>query len=353
MRRPARPLWLVMLGLLVIGILASCAPSEEAIQAAIQATANAMPTTTPEPTHTATPISATSTHTPTRTTQPTKTVRPTNTPNPTVALIGLWVSPEVTMDLRDGGRGVLTADDGSGGNVKWRVEDGKLCIEITSTTECFGYDLLGDRMTIGLAVYNRRDPALPRATSIPTIAPTPTPESITLTGSGDSIIDIEKWSGPALVHITGNTAGNHFAVKNFGASGDNIDLLVNTADPYDGVRLIDLFDGQNTVRFEVNATGPWEIEVMPFLSENFTIAEVPGSTSGTGDSVLLLTDDPDIATITGNAGGHHFAVQSYGESFDLLVNTADPYNGQVMIEPGSRIIAITATGDWTIEFTAR
>ena len=193
----------------------------------------------------------------------------------------------------------------------------------------------------------------PTDTPAPTLTPTPAPEPIVLTGSGDDIVDVEKWPGPALARITGNSAGAHFAVINYDAQGNQIDLLVNTTDPYSGMRPLDLLDSQHTTQFEVKATGDWTIEVLPFL-ENATSVDVPGTVSGTGDAVLILLDEAATASVTGNAAGSHFAVLGYGGLFpDLLVNTTEPYDGEVRVAAGSRVFVVTAVGDWTIELTAR
>lgn len=193
----------------------------------------------------------------------------------------------------------------------------------------------------------------PTETPTPTSSPTPAPVPVVLTGTGDSVVDVKKWQGPALAHITGNTGLSHFAVVNFDADGNQIDLLVNTLEAYDGVRPIDFFDDQHTTRFEVTAVGDWAIEILP-LVEGAIPAPVPGVTTGAGDAVLLLEAAADVATVTGNDAAQHFAVQSYGGLFpDLLVNTVDPYSGQVQLDPDARILAITAAGPWTVELTAR
>jgi hypothetical protein len=78
--------------------------------------------------------------------------------------------------------------------------------------------------------------------------------------------------------------------------------------------------------------------------------------SGTGDSVVDF-ENPfivSIAHITGNAGSRHFAVKSYdsnGESIDLLVNTTDPYDGVVLMDPAdthTTRFEVTGTGEWMI-----
>lgn len=203
------------------------------------------------------------------------------------------------------------------------------------------------------------DTATPRPTSTPrptntprpTPSPTPPPEPIVLTGSGDAIVDLDKPDDPAIVHITGNAANGHFAVISYDAGGNQMELLVNTTDPYDGVRPIDFLEAEHTARFEVKATGSWEINILPFF--DMPIASVPGVHQGTGDAVFFLDNPADIAAITGNAAGVHFAVHAYGTSVDLLVNTTEPYDGQVIIPAGARVIAVTAVSDWTMNFTAR
>lgn len=191
----------------------------------------------------------------------------------------------------------------------------------------------------------------PTSTPRPTVtATTPPMESIILTGSGDSIVDLDKPDDPALVHITGNAASRHFAVISYGTDGEQIDLLVNTTDPYDGVRPLDFLNDEHTARFEVTSTGPWTIEVLSLF--DIPKAAVPGIYEGTGDGVFFLDGAADTATITGNDAGHHFAVESYGNGYDLLVNTTEPYSGQVIVSRDARIFVVKAAGPWAIKFSA-
>lgn len=75
--------------------LTACAPSEAAIQAAIQATADAMPTATPEPTETPTPR-PTDTPEPTATPEPMPTPKPLSTLSPKVIRYGARCIDEIT-----------------------------------------------------------------------------------------------------------------------------------------------------------------------------------------------------------------------------------------------------------------
>lgn len=197
-------------------------------------------------------------------------------------------------------------------------------------------------------------PVLPTPTPEPPtptpVPPTPTtpPEPIVLEGQGDSIVDVNKWEGPALVRVEGNAESRHFAVLTHG--GDYPDAIVNTTDVYRGVRLID-FEDSLTSRFEVNAEGGWRIEVLP-LSEARVLV-VPGMISGEGDEVLILDGVADLATIRGNEAERHFAVMTHGDRFpDAIVNTTDPYEGTVIVGSETTVLEVLAVGGWTIEVVA-
>src|SRR5262249_49952845 len=103
----------------------------------------------------------------------------------------------------------------------------------------------------------------PTDTPLPTSTDTATPAPIALTGKGDAVVDISKPHGAALAHIKYGGGGN-FAITNYGPNGERINLLVNTIGQYEGTRPLDFLDGEQTARFEVNASGPWEIDVLPF-----------------------------------------------------------------------------------------
>ena len=189
----------------------------------------------------------------------------------------------------------------------------------------------------------------PRPTSTPTITPSPTvtPTPIVITGNGDSLVDIEKGDEPAVVHIIGNSSSRHFSVVNYDAGGDQIDLLVNTTDPYEGIRPLDFRTDEHTAGFEVTAVGEWTIEVLTLSS--IKRLSVPGTIEGIGDDVVaLIGGTPDRATISGNTASRHFGVFGYGSGIDLLVNTTDPYEGTVRLDSDTLIIEVQAVGEWSV-----
>jgi len=192
----------------------------------------------------------------------------------------------------------------------------------------------------------------PTNTPRPTNTPTPIPEPLVITGTGDSIEDIDNYFNIAIVHIVGNSSGHHFAVINYGEDGESIDLLVNTTEPYDGIRPLDFRNGEHTTRFEIKATGEWTIEILPLSYSR--VLNVPGSIEGSGDEVFFLDGSkPDLANIVGNDEGRHFAVISYGSYSDLLVNTTDVYSGTVIVDGDTLAIEVKAAGSWNIEITTK
>lgn len=170
-------------------------------------------------------------------------------------------------------------------------------------------------------------------------------------GSGDDVIDIQKPGGPsapALLYVRGNAESRHFAVKGYDATGSSTGLLVNTTDPYEGVRPLDFMQGEFTSRLEISANGPWYIEVRPISSAR--VIQAPGTIEGIGDDVFRVSGRTDTATIRGNDASRHFAVIVYGdERRRLVVNTTDPYDGRVIV--GQAImVEVDAEGPWAITF---
>ena len=177
------------------------------------------------------------------------------------------------------------------------------------------------------------------------VIPDDFPESVTYTGTGDDVITLEPFEGVWVMTITGNDQAAHFAVKGYDAGGNYTDLFVNTTEPYCGTTIDPYFE---TETLEVSATGTWKVEIRSIF-EMDTIAQ--GETySGNGDAILLATSFGKTARIVGNPNSNHFAVKSYGDTYELLVNTTDPYEGTVMLKGNPTVLAITAESDWSITF---
>jgi uncharacterized membrane protein YqaE (UPF0057 family) len=184
----------------------------------------------------------------------------------------------------------------------------------------------------------------PAPTPSPTPEPTPEPP-IVLEGSGDDVIDVVP-AGPRLARITGNAAGAYFGMIPYTGS-ERGSSLVNTTDPYEGIVPIDFLEGEATDSIEVQATGPWRIELLPLSAAR----PIDGALSGTGDEVIRVVGSPDRAFITGNAEGAYFGVRPWGGSPSIsMVNTTDPYEGRVRVPDDTLFLEIKAIGAWEITF---
>ena len=165
--------------------------------------------------------------------------------------------------------------------------------------------------------------------------------TIVLTGSTDAEVKFAKNApGPAVVYITGNAASRYFGVRILGTEN----YLVNTLDPYEGVRSLD-WDGGESTGFEVRASGPWRIEVLPLS----VIPTFNTSVKGDGDMVVRYTGDSSLAEITGNNDGRYFDVRAFGaHGTGRLVSTSQPYAGSRQITGGPQVFEVQAVGPWTI-----
>jgi len=199
----------------------------------------------------------------------------------------------------------------------------------------------------------------PTRTPLPTPTPTPMPETIVYEGSGDDVLDLDYDEDRGyFLYISGNDASRHFDVWSVDGSNNKIDLLVNTSDPYRGWHGFDMTD-EGVVRLLITAVGPWEVRMIPAApipeAQEHLVEVPPGVFEGEGDNILVLVgDEPDVMSVVSNAMGRHFDMWSYGDSGrDLLVNTSDPYDGRVLLGPGTSILEIHAVGPWTIEIEGK
>jgi hypothetical protein len=192
----------------------------------------------------------------------------------------------------------------------------------------------------------------PTDTPEPTLTPTATPQPILLNGIGDSVFDFNKWDGPAILHIE-HTGASNFVLKNYArGESDPIDLLINTIGAYEGTIPIDIFEGEQTARFEVKADGAWEIQVLPMgMSRRESI---PGTVTGIGDDVFYIDGGgADLLKADASQASQNFVVYALSDRRKLIVNQIAPYTGTSIIDSDSFMIIVNATGPWSIEITTR
>jgi hypothetical protein len=199
----------------------------------------------------------------------------------------------------------------------------------------------------------------PSETPEPTFTATPAPQPIELKGKGSKVVDVQKWDGPAIVHLVYKGSSN-FIVTPFDANGETTGFmgLANEIGNYDGWKPLDfgLF-GQNelTTRLQIKSSGDWTITICPLTIEYLKIADVPGTYQGKGDEVVFLKGGtPDLATFD-YKGKSNFIVETYSSEGDIdgIVNEIGVYNGQVIVPNDTIIFVVTASGPWTVEITSK
>jgi len=178
--------------------------------------------------------------------------------------------------------------------------------------------------------------------------PEPVAKPVVYTGSGDRIIKIKKPSGdqaePVMVTIT-HSGSSNFAVWSLTKSLEQNELLVNTIGGYSGTVAMDLEEGYETRRMQIEADGKWKLTIKPLeKAERFK-----SSISGKGDDVLWYMDGPRVANIV-HKGASNFAIWFYSsETSDLLVNEIGNYKGQSAFTDGPALIVVNADGTWSIK----
>lgn len=199
----------------------------------------------------------------------------------------------------------------------------------------------------------------PTVTKIPTVTKTPVPDPISFSGSGDQVVEVDKWAGAALIYVT-NQGRSNFIIYNYDDDGEELDLLVNAIGNYEGTRPMD-FDDTRTMRLSIESEGQWTIEIRPLPMVRREAA--PGSFSGNNDDVVLVqtqTRGVRVDLLRAEArGDSNFIVYGWGNDYDLLFNEIAPYSGTTVVarslvmDSGSVLLDIQAEGEWTIESTVK
>ncbi len=197
------------------------------------------------------------------------------------------------------------------------------------------------------------------STPQPTNTPHPTPQNtpvlktIHISGTGDEVVDIEKWEGPAVVHITNNTYldESDFIVRSYGPDGEEMDLLANTTGSYQVARPMDFTEGERTTRLKIESSGEWLIQIFP--QPEFRTVEAPGTIEGRGDEYVFLKGEPDLLKIDATKAKGKFVVWKIGRGTYRIVDEIAPYEVTVVAGEGTFMLYIEAEGEWSIEVTSK
>jgi hypothetical protein len=158
------------------------------------------------------------------------------------------------------------------------------------------------------------------------------------------------------VAMTTYSGGDYFSAEAYCADGFSHALARADGRPYAGNTLLEhapflgerLHTPQTIV---VQARGPWTIAIVDLATMPKLNADI---TRGHGNAVLVvppaLSDRPALYTFTHNGRSNFIVVPDDDVlSRDVaLINNIGPYSGQKTIPDGTRVIEVSADGDWTI-----
>jgi len=193
-------------------------------------------------------------------------------------------------------------------------------------------------------------PPEPAATTAPDEGST-NADPVSYTGSGSTMLAVQKPYVLSIVHVVGNAAGQPFQVTSYDGER-KLDVLVKATAPYDGYVSLDLQDDENTNQLEIMAEGEWAIELLPIgapILKDHGI-KVPGAFGGRGDNVLFLYGGtPSKAQVSNEAEGGVFVVITHGSTSHLLVNEMGSYAGTVDVAADAIMVEVRSSGVWKIE----
>jgi hypothetical protein len=167
-------------------------------------------------------------------------------------------------------------------------------------------------------------------------------------GNGDQVLDIAPPipDAPFLATIR-STGTGPLLVDALDASGVATASLVNATSPYSGTVPVDAIPSlARTTQLEVQASGPWTIELNAVRSA----PQFSTSTEGTGDAVVIYTGDTTNGTFTYTGPGTAVLIiyPSVNGGLPQTGATASGPDAQVFNLPSSGVLQVQAQGAWTI-----
>lgn len=172
------------------------------------------------------------------------------------------------------------------------------------------------------------------------------PADAVYSGAGDSILPITLPDGmdSAAVATISHVGSSNFAIWSLDAGMNQDDLMVNTIGNYNGTVLFNNSSGVDISSLEISADGAWTVTVRSLLS----LREFDGAAvAGVGDDVVVYRGGAGAASIT-HDGVSNFAVWTYGDGSDLVVNEIGAYTGTTRWAGGPSLVVVSADGNWGI-----
>ena len=170
-------------------------------------------------------------------------------------------------------------------------------------------------------------------------------ETLTYSGFGDDVIELDKEiaSGIAEYNYTGSS---NFIVVGYNSAMDMNDLMANEIGSVSGSTLfgIGYFKSEKTKFIEITASGDWTITLNPVSKA----ASFTGTGSGTGVYKGNIKAGKKKISYDGPS---NFIVQQWctNGTSDLLANEIGSYKGTKLVKGGSCLIAVQSEGTWSIK----
>ena len=169
----------------------------------------------------------------------------------------------------------------------------------------------------------------------------------TFSGTGSETVPIDAFDEPMVFHASHEGSGT-FLATGLGPDGDRRAPLAHLWGPGSTLGLLN--DGYVASAVEVEAEGPWTIEVASPASA--PAWDPQAGIDGTGPAVLRIegaVTEPTTVRIT-HDGDSNVVVGAAGArtSSSLLVNEIGAFDGPVVLPTGSRILTVDASGGWTV-----
>ncbi len=143
-----------------------------------------------------------------------------------------------------------------------------------------------------------------------------------------------------------NTGRSNFIVEPLSPDNTTGGVLFNAIGPYKGTIPFDILQGQIASRLKVTAEGNWTLTFADISTAPTTATVI----SGKGDSVILYTGPAVTMHVTHN-GVANFIVDedplTAGSQTNGLINEIGQYAGDIPVEAGPALFAITADGAFT------
>ncbi len=164
----------------------------------------------------------------------------------------------------------------------------------------------------------------------------------TITGEGSATVPVNRITQSVIVEISINSDGP-VQVQPILSNGGKVLPWVDSTGPWSGT-VFQEKEFKPVVRARVTAAGPWTISVKP-------LASAPKVTRGTGTAVIQLKKMAR-GTVTkrftyrGQGDFKIFPISAKGMSGFPSIEESGPYTGKAILPPGTKYIAVVATGNW-------